>query len=528
MRHNSVGSVVVLVMAVSVIMWPCSAKAGPQDQWHPVTNWVGFSSSMGMALGTNGLIYIAEAGANRIRVVDTNGVTRASWTGFDGPSDVATSSDGFVYVCDSGNDLIRVFDHAGVAVTNWGGSGTADGKFSSPKTVSILRSGNVVVADAGNYRIQIFTPMGVFVRKWGRQGEFEGQFHSGLQTEVGVDNLIYANEDALFAWPAYRARVQAFDESGSYIRTFSDDDDRSGVSPYISRGLNALFFSRGFGFGTYGFYAHGGSGGTDMLQCLDGDYFANGHVLELSDGTLVVSTGDQLNIFRRYYRQYSYNPVFANSVPVPAVMKAEQRTGTTWMDIDYIVYDGNDSSLTVGALAFTNGGSDLNSVVKVCSLVENTSTNIGPNMTTGVMHHLTWNVAADLNSEYANVQVEVFAKDTRELMDFHFVTIPATGTNTALTINKSALGDADFLNIWMWLIATGDPTITLVNGTVLGLEGAYATQVLASGASTTAKGRAFVFERLHVAEVTADEMKLAVDARAISGDESTYWVKTQP
>ena len=509
---------------------PLMSGASPQDHWDQVATWTGAdwtgTQPRGMALGTNGLVYIALEGAGEIRVVETNGTIVTNWSGFSGPQDVAVATNGLVYVCDTGNNRIKVFDQAGNAVTSWGGAGTNDSEFNAPSTVSILRSGNLVVADSGNRRIQIFDPMGGFIRKWGEEGTLAGQFNDVIEAEVGVDDLIYVIEPV---WA--ESRVQKFDELGGYANTYY-----CAMGTSISRGLRDLFYLSSCIPGSWGFGPRDPVSGDllDILSRTDDDRGAV-HVLEIQTGILLVSFSGSgsVSVYRRYYRQSAYNPDVSNNVPVPVVFKAEQRPGTAWMDVDYVVYDGNDTNVTVAALAFVDGRSDFGSIIKVSTLAENTGTNLGPGIASGVEHHLTWDVAADWNTNYANVQIEILAHDQRDLLDMHLVTIPAVGTNAELTINQSMISDADLANTWTWWVATNDPAIGLVSGSVVGVSAPYAGVTLATRDGTTAAGRAFLFQRLGGVEASAEEKQRALDARAIAIEEDpdaeqSYWFKPIP
>ena len=74
----------------------------------------------------------------------------------------------------------------------------------------------------------------------------------------------------------------------------------------------------------------------------------------------------------------------------------------------------------------------------------------------------------DWDASVGNLKLEIFAKDDRELLDLHFVTIPASDDNaTPLTINRFPLQDEDFLDAYRYLLATEDPDIQLMDGLVL-------------------------------------------------------------
>ena len=136
-------SVIGVVVLFVCFLLPSVSVGGPQDQWHYVTTWTGYNEPMGMAEGTNGLIFIAEYGGGCVRVIDGGGNTVTNWMGLTGPYDVAVATNGLVYVTEQDNHMVKVFDHDGNYVTNWGGLGTGDGQFNTPTTVSILPTGNV-------------------------------------------------------------------------------------------------------------------------------------------------------------------------------------------------------------------------------------------------------------------------------------------------------------------------------------------------------------------------------------------------
>ena len=143
-----------------------------------------------------GNVYVADYNNNRIRKVSPTGVVTtlagtnnsypdifADGTGaaakFNGPSGVAVDSNGIIYVADAGNHRIRKVTSAGVVTTlaGSGSSGFLDGapgtaKFSYPSGVAVDASGNVYVADEFNDRIRKVTPTGVVTTLAGTSGGF--------------------------------------------------------------------------------------------------------------------------------------------------------------------------------------------------------------------------------------------------------------------------------------------------------------------------------------------------------------------
>ena len=129
-------------------------------------------------------------------------------------------------------------------------------------------------------------------------------------------------------------------------------------------------------------------------------------------------------------------------------------------------------------------------------------------MTTGVQHHLTWDALTDWFALYGNLKVNILAKDNRNLLDFHLITIPSNATYaTPLTISVSPYGHADFLGVWTWLIATRDPSVNLSTGNVYAVGNLYgvtnqtllAQTQIASGQTntlTTSDGRIFLYSMI--------------------------------
>jgi sugar lactone lactonase YvrE len=419
----------------------------------------------GIAVDASGNIFISYHQANVIykfspdlTFIKSFGSAGSGDGQFNGVLEMAIGSNQRLYVVDHSGHRVQYFDLEGNFLGKFGGEGGGNGKFKFPWGIAVGKDDKVYVADRDNHRIQIFDANGNYLNKFGTQGSFDGQFQSphGLAiapngklavADAGNKRLQFFGGDFNFSskisWPGHPSY-----STGPYRVSFSSDGLAylQGQAYYYWNGDKIIVFDQ-----SGGLIKEWGSAWCSMAETKSGD--------------LIAAHGDRVvRVWKRTFR--TVHPEPANALPLPTIVSQKRRPGTSLVDVEYTVKDADNTTVQTAALAFKNGGNSLADVIPITSLAEGTSNKLGSNIATGQTHKFTWDVARDWSTDFGEVQLEILAKDGRGLLNLDFVQIPAAGDEPNLKISRSPLNDSDFLSVWYWLIATGDPSVTFNNGAV--------------------------------------------------------------
>lgn len=218
-----------------------------------------FINPVGIAVASDGTVYVADEGANRIRKITRNGtVTTIAGSGTEGhrdgaaaqaqfrrPRGVAIGANGTLYVADTQNHVIRAITAAGQVSTIVGTPGTkgfknAPGRgaqLNAPVAIAVsadLKS--LYVSEFDNHTIRLMSSSGRVVRTLagtGRKGFKDGgasqaQFDSPVGIAVDAEGTVYVSDAA-------NDRVRTI--SGGTVRTLAGS--RAGFKD--GTGTSALF-----------------------------------------------------------------------------------------------------------------------------------------------------------------------------------------------------------------------------------------------------------------------------------------------
>jgi hypothetical protein len=100
------------------------------------------------------------------------------------PLGIAVASNGDIYVADTLNNRIEIFDGSGNYLSQFGKYGKGETDFSSPQGLAFDAAGNIYVADASNNRVVKYDSHGVYLSVLGPFGDGNGQLYVPLAVAV--------------------------------------------------------------------------------------------------------------------------------------------------------------------------------------------------------------------------------------------------------------------------------------------------------------------------------------------------------
>ncbi|HEU4715645.1 MAG TPA: 6-bladed beta-propeller, partial [Candidatus Saccharimonadales bacterium] len=193
----------------------------PDGNFLSIFNDTDVSQPQGMAFDSTGNLWVLDSQEDTFKKFDSTGTLLATYgstgTGngqFDTPSDLAVDSDGYIYVADYTNARIQKFDSSGNYVSQWGSAGSGNGQFTNPIGIAVDSDNNVYVSEDANCRVQKFTSDGTFVTKWGSMGSGDGQLFIPQKLAVDSSGNVYVTD-------SFNGRLEKFSSTGAYLDKYT-------------------------------------------------------------------------------------------------------------------------------------------------------------------------------------------------------------------------------------------------------------------------------------------------------------------
>jgi hypothetical protein len=205
----------------------------------------------------------------------------------------------------------------------------------------------------------------------------------------------------------------------------------------------------------------------------------------------------------------------------PLVLKVSQQPGSSVVDIDYQVSAPGTATVETALVGFVGGVRTWDKLLVPKTFTVPTAGVLGAGVPTGMKLRVSWDAAPDMPGQnFATMAFEVLAKDDRDIVGVHYVTLPPDGVNlTSLKISNKPVQDTDLWDLFLWLLAKGDSRLSvsttkvmltaagqaLIAGAPPLLSGTSVANTAHNGTLITTQGRQFAYVLLNCRAITAAE-----------------------
>jgi len=268
------------------------------------------SQPRGVVVSPDGSTYVVDSRNSRIQKFASTGefllefggngsgegqLGRFASAGGGGANGIAVGSDGNVYVADTWNHRIVVFSPDGAFLRAWGqffdaaddpaASQTNAGMFYGPRGITAF-GGQIYVTDTGNERVQVFAEDGTFIRALGTPGDGDNQLREPVGIAVATDGTIHVAD-------SHNARIARFSADGEWLEPWVVEQwaEQQFFEPYLAIGPSGSTYATTSTAGTVAVFSTDGVagapiGGQELRQPFGITVSLDGGALLVTDGSI--------------------------------------------------------------------------------------------------------------------------------------------------------------------------------------------------------------------------------------------------
>jgi len=255
------------------------------------------NAPQGVAVGSDGTLYIADTGNGRIRTVSGGVIMTFAGNGsvgfggdgraatsatFRRPNALAIDASGALLVCDAGNDRVRrisagvIQTLAGNGMQGFAGDGGAatSAELDIPTGLAVGSDGRIFVADSHNQRVRVIATNGVITTFAGNGlGGYSGDGGPAIAAELALPRgLMVLSSGAVIFADSNNQRLRMVDARG-IITTIAGSGVQGTASDGVSVGTVAMNSPRGVAVSSFGAPVY-----ADALSQMVRESVANGNV----------------------------------------------------------------------------------------------------------------------------------------------------------------------------------------------------------------------------------------------------------